>query len=164
MVHSSNNVPSSVPEQRKVNTDKYPHVLSHFCAQRLLSCTIRAIIYIKYVKAFVVPVASRHFPFLSSLPLCLKMWVKVRKRCPDWSNPAHPRFIDGQSTSEVKREKIKQILTVAEIWCCHLQWFHLSPQISSIRTCPRTEHNRRKPTAPCRWTEPAPKKKKKKGF
>lgn len=28
----------------------------------------------------------------------------------------------------------------------------------SIRTCPRTERSRRKRTAPCRWTEPAPAK------
>lgn len=51
--------------QRSTQTGKKTtHVLSHFCAQRLLFCTIRDIIYIKYdVKASVVPVASRISPF-----------------------------------------------------------------------------------------------------
>lgn len=28
-----------------------------------------------------------------------------------------------------KRGKLKQIRTVAEIWCCHLQWFHVSSDL-----------------------------------
>lgn len=89
-------------KQRSTQT-KETHVLSHFCAQRVLFCTIRTIVDFKYdAKASVVPVASRNSPFFPSLPLCLKMWVKFRKSWPDIFSPAHPGVIIIQSTFDDK--------------------------------------------------------------
>lgn len=95
-------------------------------------------------------------------PLCSNMRVTGRKLSPIESDPS-PSMVDIQL---VKTENKKGEMKANSDYSRDLVLlFHQSPRISSIfltiRTCPRTERIQRKPTGPCRWTEPVPEIKKK---